>query len=224
MPEVRIRDRTVDPTNGGQFDPSGWVRWSGFQCYGGRGGVEIPGMDPAPGQMSLEKCQGLCEMTAECGGIQVQDCNGACSGGCWLRAEVDLADCYSVPEWNMYTHPRYHSKHLSSSGFFSFFRDFHREHGTVAEVLLIIIVALIVAIIGLAIWYSMIKKKKKRSEKVMSAMAKNDREEFLEMDRNHDGVVTDQEFADFRRDQRSCGRSCYSREEEREKDDGCCVS
>ncbi|CAK0859826.1 unnamed protein product [Prorocentrum cordatum] len=125
--------------------------WNGAQCYGGRGGVEIAGADPAPGVMELKECMDLCEDTPLCDAVQVQDYSTE-TGPCWLRAEVDVQDCYQVDGWVTYTKP---SSPLVASMF--------REHRSLSY-MSIIIGVLIIICLCLAAWYVYKKVKAKQND------------------------------------------------------------
>jgi len=139
---------------------SGWLRWNNVQCYGGRGGVEMPGLSPAPRELDLKRCMDLCYDTSGCEAVQVRDYAGG-TGGCWLITQVDEQDCYEVGGWILYSKPR-------QTGLQSMLSIFHGDRGDVdaAQAFLgATILVLLVVVLILAAWYAYKRITSKRQER-----------------------------------------------------------
>lgn len=173
---------------------SNWQRWTGINCYGGRGGLAMPEFDPASppdAPTNLQECMDLCAGTDGCDGVQTQDPFTAC----WLRSEVDVQDCWDDAPTVMYTKP---------SGVFRTFvvKQFDSPaHVTIsiAEILLFI------GVVALAVY--LLWKKKLLCFKPKIKLTEEEAQSFKEMDIDGDGIITEAEFHKYRQE-RQCGRSC----------------
>ena len=73
-----------------------WTKYGAANCYHGYGGVAMP--DVPFTSTDASGCQGICKKTASCDAIAVDK-----TGECWLRSNVEIADCDDDTSYDTFT-------------------------------------------------------------------------------------------------------------------------
>lgn len=87
--------------------PTAWASMSSTNCYIGRGAQSLiaPDLDPVPQHQSMEGCKRLCMEQATCQGLVMDDDGNGDNPNCWLRRDIELANCEKVHNYNIWLKP-----------------------------------------------------------------------------------------------------------------------